>query len=74
MSLQYSPKKNKTMKTSSKIFAVIFFLLDLIAVVAAMSGATHHWFTAAICTIILIVISADILSKDEIDNTPRLFS
>ena len=47
------------MKTSSRIFAILFAALTLIAAGAAILGATHQWFIAALCTILSIVLLAD---------------
>ena len=62
------------MKTSSKIFAAFFSVLSLVAAGAALGGATHQWFTAALCAAVALALVADILNKDEADNTPRFFS
>ncbi len=53
------------MKTSSKIFAVLFFVLGLTAAGAALYGASHQWFMAGICALADIVLLDDILKETE---------
>jgi len=51
------------MKTSSKIFAVLFLVLGLTAAGAALYGATHQWFMAGVCALADIVLLDDILKE-----------
>ena len=53
------------MKTSSKIFAVLFLVLGLTATGAALYGATHHWLMAGVCTLADIVLLDDIFKESE---------
>ena len=62
------------MKTASKIFATLFLILGLIAAAAALTGATHQWFTVALCAVVSIALALDSMDKEDADNTPRLFS
>ena len=53
------------MKTSSKIFAVLFLVLGLTATGAALYGVTHQWLMAGVCTLADIVLLDDIFKESE---------
>ena len=53
------------MRTSSTIFAVLFALIGLLALIGALTGATHQWFMVAICGIMAVALAGDAMKKPE---------
>lgn len=51
------------MRTSSKIFAVLFFALGGFAAATAIEGETHQWFIAILCLVIAFILHADATRK-----------
>jgi len=47
------------MKTTSRIFAFLFIAIGIFAAGSAISGATHQWFIAGICTVVALTLLAD---------------
>lgn len=57
------------MKTSSKIFAVIFLILGITALVFAIGGATHQYWMAYIALFVSAVLTND--SKPSANESQR---
>ena len=53
------------MKTSSKIFAVLFGLLFLVTTSAALCGYTHQWVMAAASGIMTVALLIDVYGKKD---------
>lgn len=51
------------MKTTSKIFSFLLLAIAICAALAAMGGATHQWYIAAISFIISSVLYPETIKK-----------
>lgn len=54
------------MKSSSVFFASLFGFIGAFCTYAALNGASHQWFLAAICGVMVIALAADIAAKSEV--------
>jgi len=51
------------MKTTSTIFSLIFFAIYICAALAALGGARHQWFVAALSFVMFLVLSPEATKK-----------
>ena len=51
------------MKTTSKIFSLLFLAIAICAGLAALGGATHQWYLAAVSLFISVILSPEIIAK-----------
>lgn len=53
------------MKTSSIIFAVLFAMIGLLALIGALTGAKHQWFIVVLCGVLTFALVGDAMKKPE---------
>ena len=51
------------MKTTSKIFSLIFLTIGIWATLAALGGATHQWFVSGLSFAMSAVLSSEAIAK-----------